>query len=163
MVTVAVAGGTGSVGKTIVDAIVKAGKHRVIVLTRKVHGQAPFQEHHHAVSNSDRQASMALRVPLNVSLTTPMLSKWLEYWNPKRSTRSSQPLQSWTNPLASRNGLWWRRRRGRLQPNVSLRAIGAVSHLPTSRRFLHRLSREMCRLTLLVSPGRSEFRFKSPA
>lgn len=36
MVIVAVAGGTGSVGKTIVDAIKADGTHEVIVLTRKV-------------------------------------------------------------------------------------------------------------------------------
>jgi hypothetical protein len=36
MVTVAVAGGTGNVGRTIVDALEKSQKHDVIVLTRKV-------------------------------------------------------------------------------------------------------------------------------
>ncbi|KAJ4986501.1 hypothetical protein SVAN01_08063 [Stagonosporopsis vannaccii] len=36
MVVVAVAGGTGSVGKTIVDALKADGKHKVIVLARKV-------------------------------------------------------------------------------------------------------------------------------
>jgi uncharacterized protein YbjT (DUF2867 family) len=36
MVTVAVAGGTGNVGGTIVDALKKSPKHDVIVLTRKV-------------------------------------------------------------------------------------------------------------------------------
>jgi uncharacterized protein YbjT (DUF2867 family) len=36
MVTVAVAGGTGNVGRTIVDALKKSQKHDVIVLTRKV-------------------------------------------------------------------------------------------------------------------------------
>ena len=36
MVTVAVAGGTGNVGKTIVDALIASQKHEVIVLTRKV-------------------------------------------------------------------------------------------------------------------------------
>lgn len=36
MVTVAVAGGTGNVGRTIVDALIQSQKHNVIVLTRKV-------------------------------------------------------------------------------------------------------------------------------
>ena len=52
MVTVAVAGGTGSVGKTIVDAIFKARKHEVIVLTRTVHKQTLLPDHHHEASNS---------------------------------------------------------------------------------------------------------------
>ena len=37
MVTVAVAGGTGRVGRVIVDALKKSEEHEVIVLTRKVH------------------------------------------------------------------------------------------------------------------------------
>jgi predicted dinucleotide-binding enzyme len=36
MVAVAVIGGTGSVGKTIVDAFVAEGTHEVIVISRKV-------------------------------------------------------------------------------------------------------------------------------
>lgn len=36
MVVVAVAGGTGSVGKTIVDALKADGTYEVIVLARKV-------------------------------------------------------------------------------------------------------------------------------
>jgi predicted dinucleotide-binding enzyme len=36
MVTIAVIGGTGSVGKTIVDAFLAEGTHEVIVITRKV-------------------------------------------------------------------------------------------------------------------------------
>lgn len=36
MVVVAVVGGTGNVGKTIVDALKKDGKYDVIVLSRKV-------------------------------------------------------------------------------------------------------------------------------
>ena len=36
MVMVAVAGGTGNVGRTIVDALEKSQKHDVIVLTREV-------------------------------------------------------------------------------------------------------------------------------
>ncbi|KAI9147443.1 NmrA-like family protein [Paramyrothecium foliicola] len=35
MVTVAVAGGTGNVGRTLVEAIVAAGQHKVIILSRK--------------------------------------------------------------------------------------------------------------------------------
>lgn len=36
MVRVVVAGGTGSVGRTLVDAIVETGRHEVFVLSRKV-------------------------------------------------------------------------------------------------------------------------------
>jgi nucleoside-diphosphate-sugar epimerase len=36
MVVVAVAGGTGAVGRNIVEALVSQGKHEVIVLSRKV-------------------------------------------------------------------------------------------------------------------------------
>ncbi|KNG52515.1 nmra-like family protein [Stemphylium lycopersici] len=36
MVTVAIVGGTGNVGKTLVDAFVADGKHKVIVIARKV-------------------------------------------------------------------------------------------------------------------------------
>lgn len=36
MVNVAVAGGTGKVGRTLVEAIVAAGKHEVVVLSREV-------------------------------------------------------------------------------------------------------------------------------
>lgn len=36
MVVVAVAGGTGNVGRTLIAAINAAGKHQVIVLARKV-------------------------------------------------------------------------------------------------------------------------------
>jgi FlaA1/EpsC-like NDP-sugar epimerase len=36
MVTVAVAGGTGKVGRTIVEAIVAAGEHKVVILSREV-------------------------------------------------------------------------------------------------------------------------------
>lgn len=40
MVTVAVAGGSGNVGRTIVDALRKSPEHDVIVLTRKVNGRS---------------------------------------------------------------------------------------------------------------------------
>ncbi|KAF7595235.1 hypothetical protein BBP40_006981 [Aspergillus hancockii] len=40
MRTIAVAGGTGSVGQTIVEALVADGKHKVIVLTRKARSPA---------------------------------------------------------------------------------------------------------------------------
>jgi uncharacterized protein YbjT (DUF2867 family) len=40
MVVVAVIGGTGNVGKTIVDALRDDGKHEVVVLTRKVRSRA---------------------------------------------------------------------------------------------------------------------------
>ena len=36
MVVVAIAGGTGGVGRTVLDAIVKAGQHKAIVLSRTV-------------------------------------------------------------------------------------------------------------------------------
>lgn len=36
MVTVAVAGGTGKVGRTLVEAIVAAGEHKVVILSREV-------------------------------------------------------------------------------------------------------------------------------
>lgn len=36
MVVVAVAGGTGGLGRTVLDAIAKAGKHEAIVLSRTV-------------------------------------------------------------------------------------------------------------------------------
>lgn len=36
MVVVAIAGGTGNVGRTIVDAFKEDGKHEVIILARKV-------------------------------------------------------------------------------------------------------------------------------
>ena len=36
MAVIAVVGGTGNVGRTIVDALKQDGKHKVIVLTRKV-------------------------------------------------------------------------------------------------------------------------------
>jgi hypothetical protein len=36
MVTVAVSGGTGGLGRTVLDAIAKSGKHNAIILSRKV-------------------------------------------------------------------------------------------------------------------------------
>ncbi len=36
MVVVAVAGGTGGLGRTVLDAIAKAGEHKAIVLSRTV-------------------------------------------------------------------------------------------------------------------------------
>jgi phosphoserine aminotransferase len=36
MAIIAVAGGTGAVGKTIVDVLTQDSKHEVVVLTRKV-------------------------------------------------------------------------------------------------------------------------------
>lgn len=36
MVVVAIAGGTGGVGRTVVDAIAEAGEHKAIVLSRTV-------------------------------------------------------------------------------------------------------------------------------
>ncbi|CAO2652623.1 Nn.00g009060.m01.CDS01 [Neocucurbitaria sp. VM-36] len=36
MVTIAVAGGTGGIGRTIVDELVRQGKHNVLILSRKV-------------------------------------------------------------------------------------------------------------------------------
>lgn len=37
MVVVAVAGGTGDMGRLITDALVETGKHEVYVISRKVH------------------------------------------------------------------------------------------------------------------------------
>lgn len=45
MVTVAVAGGTGSVGRTIVDALLLSGKHDVVVLSRKVRENGPRKDY----------------------------------------------------------------------------------------------------------------------
>ncbi|KAL4784437.1 pyridoxal phosphate-dependent transferase [Aspergillus varians] len=42
MPVIAVAGGTGGVGKTIVDVLTQQAKHEVIVLTRKVHENNPI-------------------------------------------------------------------------------------------------------------------------
>jgi NAD(P)-dependent dehydrogenase (short-subunit alcohol dehydrogenase family) len=36
MITVAVAGGTGGIGKTIVEELARQGKYKVLVLSRKV-------------------------------------------------------------------------------------------------------------------------------
>lgn len=36
MVVIAVAGGTGNVGRTIVEALVAVGKHDIVVLSRTV-------------------------------------------------------------------------------------------------------------------------------
>jgi uncharacterized protein YbjT (DUF2867 family) len=36
MVTVAVPGGTGGVGRTIVDELVRQGRHQVLILSRQV-------------------------------------------------------------------------------------------------------------------------------
>lgn len=43
MVTVAVAGGTGGVGRSLVDAILASGKHNLKILSRKVFTRPPFQ------------------------------------------------------------------------------------------------------------------------
>ena len=77
MVTVAVAGGTGSVGKTIVDAIVKAGKHKVVVLTRTVCSRLSILSggNYRAVSDNRSQVRMALEVRQNASSTTAMSSR----------------------------------------------------------------------------------------
>lgn len=42
MKVVAVAGGTGSVGSTIVDGLVEYGKHKVYALSRKVSKSSAF-------------------------------------------------------------------------------------------------------------------------
>lgn len=44
MVVIAVAGGTGSVGQTIVDAFEEDGKHTVVVLARKVNNDTVFYD-----------------------------------------------------------------------------------------------------------------------
>jgi uncharacterized protein YbjT (DUF2867 family) len=40
MVVVAIVGGTGSVGRTLIDAFKESGKHDVVVLARKVCSRA---------------------------------------------------------------------------------------------------------------------------
>lgn len=43
MVVVAVAGGSGAVGRTVLDAVVKSGEHEPIVLSRTVSSPLLFQ------------------------------------------------------------------------------------------------------------------------
>lgn len=45
MPVVAVAGGTGGVGKTIVDVLTQEARHEIVVLTRKV-SYTPFNSLH---------------------------------------------------------------------------------------------------------------------
>lgn len=45
MTTIAVAGGTGGVGSTIVDGLVEYGKHKVYVLSRTVRGPLRYLLH----------------------------------------------------------------------------------------------------------------------
>lgn len=52
MVTVAVAGGTGKVGRTLVEAIVAAGEHKVVILSREV---SFSQERFMNVTNRNRR------------------------------------------------------------------------------------------------------------
>lgn len=52
MVTVAVAGGTGKVGRTLVEAIVAAGEHNVVILSREV---SFSQERFMKVTNRNRR------------------------------------------------------------------------------------------------------------
>ena len=42
MVQVAIAGGTGNLGRTLVDALVANGKHQVFVLSRQVRTDQVF-------------------------------------------------------------------------------------------------------------------------
>jgi uncharacterized protein YbjT (DUF2867 family) len=44
MITVAVAGGTGGVGKTIVEQLAREQKHNVVILSRKVGTSSMFFE-----------------------------------------------------------------------------------------------------------------------
>lgn len=104
MATVAVAGGTGSVGKTIVDAIVEAGKHEVVLLTRQVCKQSRNQDCTMQELTIGSRARMVLLVLQNMSSTTLTLSTWLVSWKAKRFTRSSQPLQSYQKLLAIPSG-----------------------------------------------------------
>lgn len=41
MVTVAIAGGTGAVGRTLVEVLASQEKHHAIILTRKVSTEEP--------------------------------------------------------------------------------------------------------------------------
>ena len=45
MVVVAVAGGTGHLGRTIVEAILATGKHEVKIISRKVHHLSLLSTH----------------------------------------------------------------------------------------------------------------------
>ena len=47
MVTVAVAGGTGGIGRTIVEELVRQGKHQVVILIRSVCTHNPSDLTHH--------------------------------------------------------------------------------------------------------------------
>jgi uncharacterized protein YbjT (DUF2867 family) len=55
MVTVAVAGGTGKVGRTIVEAIVAAGEHKVVILSREV--SVSYERFMNLINRSRRKTS----------------------------------------------------------------------------------------------------------
>lgn len=44
MVNVAIAGGTGAVGRTLVEVLASQEKHHAIILTRKVFTQEPYKK-----------------------------------------------------------------------------------------------------------------------
>ena len=46
MVVVAVAGGTGNVGRTIVEALLAEGKHDVLILSRTVLAESRLRNHY---------------------------------------------------------------------------------------------------------------------
>lgn len=49
MAVIAVAGGTGAVGKTIVEGILAHGGHRVFVLSRTVSVDGSSSPYHHGI------------------------------------------------------------------------------------------------------------------
>jgi aspartate-semialdehyde dehydrogenase len=84
MVVVAVVGGTGSVGKTIVDAFKEDGKHKVIVLARKVGTHImPYPHCELLTSNRFRKAKVLLQLLL---LITTTLNSSLKPWTQTMST-----------------------------------------------------------------------------
>lgn len=72
MVTVAVAGGTGNVGRTIVDALERSQKHDVIVLTRNVN-EMVFKKT--TILTGNRQTAIAIQLVPNSSSTMATLSE----------------------------------------------------------------------------------------
>lgn len=78
MVTVAVAGGSGNVGLTIVDALKESPKHKVIVLVRKV-------------SSCHYRFGVFLQFLTKMSHRNPRLRRWTSLsllWTMAMSSRS---------------------------------------------------------------------------
>lgn len=62
MKAIAVAGGTGGVGRTIVDALVKYGKHEVYVLSRSVRCHTAVQRTSLTIDPQDRPTDGSARL-----------------------------------------------------------------------------------------------------